>query len=844
MLQNIKPKIYIFRLNLLFIVLFHLISFLFLNHNPISAQQLVGKDKIFIRFTNLQPDAAQILIRVHIVPNHNKPFGWSGWTLYVGKQEGNRKDLENQWLSPGEQSPWVDLGRGMNLRGTRSPDTYLAPVLCGVETSDHQAGLHLLAEVAEGKSQRVMRRIEVHKPELKSTDARDYPWILGYGVWNGGRPFLPTLGLLIPSRPDITIRIYTLEEALKWQLDFIEEFPPIGRKPTQFVFTSRGQPTILNALGYNGYPADIVEGNFGDEIWISVKMSMDEQNRRFREYLNAKGFDPLEFITNDQLDKAKQLPVTERWKLVMISPSLPEKPKQYYESANYRYRLWYEELSARTQKFKKEHPNKQVLTGANFSPHMNVWPDVRQWIGPFRTGAMAMTWTEDWWWQLPEVSPQGYGFLLDAFRLAHSYHGAPMQFYVMPFTGNSPDNFRRMNALGFAHGGKILNHFHTEAQVLTTWDYVSVMDSPRTYQAIYDVIHDAGAVEHRLYPAMPQQAQIAIMLSRASDTWDTEDLGGGGHLYSAKFNVNNEERKAIWLALRHAQYPVDLITDEDIAAGRLSPYKALYVVGSEMVKAAVEPLKKWVKEGGTIYATAGGGLLDEYHRPLTTLYEMYGIEGHHLVRHKRHVRPRHTFNETSSLDTLVMEFPDQSLERIDLPVYLYRETLQPQNGSKAGGIFQKDNLSGAVINRYGKGKTFYCGALAGIAYLKPAVTSSAQILPTEYPVGIRHFLTAIARWANVTPPVQASEPLVETQYFHGPQGDIVVLINWQDKPIHNLTIQFPGKQPLQSVRSLRKAGYFQGHLHEQDRGFVTIRAEQGRSEVQLDLGIYDFLILD
>jgi hypothetical protein len=34
---------------------------------------------------------------------------------------------------------------------------------------------------------------------------------------------------------------------------------------------------------------------------------------------------------------------------------------------------------------------------------MNVWPDVRQWIDPFKAGAMTMSWTEDWWWQLPEV---------------------------------------------------------------------------------------------------------------------------------------------------------------------------------------------------------------------------------------------------------------------------------------------------------------------------------------------------------------------------------------------------------------------------------------------------------
>lgn len=820
-----------------------ILSLIFLTAG-VAFPQLVGTGKIFIRFTNLRKDDAKVLIRVHVVPNSDKPFGWSGWTVYVGREEGARNALGGKWLPCGEQSPWVDIGRGMNLRGTRSPDTYLSPVLCGVETSDNKSGLHLLAEVGEGREQRIIRRIEVHKPELRESTERRYPWILGFGVWNGQQPFLPTLGLLIPSRPEIASRAYTLEEALRWQLDCIDEFPKIGCKPTQFVLKTRGQPQILEALEYNGYPDDTIEGNFGDEIWISVRMPVEEQNHRFREYLRRNRFNPLELIPDKELEKARQLSKEEQWKLVKIMPSLPEKPKQYYESANYRYQLWYEELAARTQEFKKNHPGKRVLTGANFSPHMNVWPDVRQWIGPFRAGAMTMTWTEDWWWQIPEVSPQVYGFLLDALRLAGSYHGAPAQFYVMPFKGNSPDNFRRMNALALAHGVKILNHFHTEAQVLTTWDYVDVMDSPRTYQAIHDVIHDVGAVEHRLFPAMPQQAQIAIMLSRASDTWDTEDIGGSGHLYSTKFNVNNEERKAIWLALRHAQYPVDLITDEDIADGRLSTYKVLYIVGSEMLRAAAEPLMNWVKNGGLVYTTGGGGLLDEYHQRLKMLYQIYGIKEHELVRHIRHIRPRQTLSEMKPYDELVTRPLDETTDKITLPAYFYRETLQPESSADIVGRYIADNSAGLIVNKFGKGRAIYCCALAGIAYLKPAITGSSQILPTNFSENVRRFITAPAIWADVVSPVQTSDPLVETQYFCGAEGDIVVLINWRDESIENLVVRFPGKTEIRIVRSLRKAGYFRGHLHKQKAGTLEIRHPNSVPEVELDLGISDYLLLD
>ena len=806
--------------------------------------ELVGEGRIFIRFTNTRPDDAKILVRLHVVPNSNKPFGWNGMTVYVGRG-GESETAEQQYLSPGEASPWVDVGQYMNLEGTRSWSTYLSPLLCGVMTDAKADGLYVLVEVAQGPGTRLIRRLEIEKPDLAAeSEDRAYPWHLGYGVWNHGRPFLPTVGLLVPSQPDISPRIYTLEEAMQWQFDFIAEFPDVGRVPTEFVFRTHGRPDMLEALGYNGYPPDVVEGNLGDEISLKLSLSEDEQNQRFREAMKSKGFDPLELITDEDAEKAKVLPTDQQWELVTITPALPDKPLQYYESAVFRYRLWYEELAAKTKACVAEHPDKKVLAGANFSPHMNVWPDVRQWVGPFKAGAMTMCWTEDWWWQLPEVSPQVYGFLLDGFRLANTYHGAPIQYYIMPFKGNSPDNFRRMHGLALAHGVKIINHFHTENQVLTTWDYVDVCESPRTYQAIHDMIRGVGAVEHRLHSAMPEKAKAAIMLSWAADTWDTQDLGGAGHLYSAKYNVNNDERKALWMAFRHAQYPVDLITDEDIAEGGLTDYRVLYIVGSEMLAAAAGPLKQWVKVGGIVYATGGGGLLDEYHRPLESLYEMYGITGHDLERKVRHIRPRDTLPKAKALDTVRIDAVGGRLSAVELPALLYRETLEPADGAEVVGRYESDNAVAAVLHPYGKGATFYIGALAGIAYLTPAAPPSSDVLPTGFPEDRRELIAAPMRWAGIVPPVRTSDPLVEAQYMVGENGAIVTLTNWRQDPIDELVVTFPGKPDVKSVRSLRAADYFKGHLHEQHRGDLELRVVNGTPQVTTRIDVIDFLLVD
>ncbi|MBU4270327.1 MAG: hypothetical protein KKA28_00435 [Planctomycetes bacterium] len=813
---------------------------------PAHAQQLLGKDKMFLRITNLRSDQSKVLIRVNVVPNHDKWFGWNGKEIYVGTN-GENPDATVKpelWIPPNQSSPWVDIGQYMNLRGERSPDTYLSPVLCGIMTAPQVDGIHVLAEIATGRGTGVLRRLEIHKPEVTAKGKREHPWRIGSGAWNGEGGLLPTVGLLVPTRPDLAGRVYTLEEALRWQLESIQNLPKVGRTPEKFVFVAGGRPEVKKGLGYNGYTADTFVSSLGDEIGLNVAMPAEEQDKRFREALKSRKFDPLDLIADDQAPKAKGMPAEERWSLVHVLPPLPSKPKQFYESAIFRYQLWYDELAAQTRKAEKEHPHQRVLSGANYSPHMNVWPDVRQWVDPFRANAMTMSWTEDWWWQLPEVSPQGYGFLLDSLRLAGTYHGAPMQFYVMPFHGNSPDNFRRMSALATAHGVKIFNHFIIEDQTLITWDYVDLVLSANMFPAIHDVIRDAGATEHRLHPAMPARADVAILLSRASDTWDTEDLGGAGHLYGAKFNVNNDERKSLWLALRHAQYPVDLITDEDVAEGRLKGYKALYVVGSEMLAAAAKPLKQWVRDGGVVYATGGAGLLDEYHQPLASLYEMYGIKDHKLKREQRGIRPRRDLKAAKPLDTLHLAKSDLIAADLALPVLFYRQTVEPVAGATVLGKYQSDGTTGAVMNGFGKGRAVFVGALAGLTYLGPAATASSDVLPTAFPEPIREFLAVPARLAGAARPAVASNPLVETQYMTGPQGTVVTLINWNPEPIPELTLRFEPTLKVEKVRSLRGAGFFKGHLHEQDRGELEVKTIDGKQQVQFRLEVSDYLLIN
>ncbi|MFV2067268.1 MAG: hypothetical protein ACC645_09840, partial [Pirellulales bacterium] len=265
--------------------------------------------------------------------------------------------------------------------------------------------------------------------------------------------------------------------------------------------------------------------------------------------------------------------------------------------------------------------------------------------------------------------------------------------------------------------------------------------------------------------------------------------------------------------------------------------------------AAVDPLKQWVQAGGNVYANSGGGLLDEYRQPQTSLFEMYGLRGHDLERRGRKVKserrdlsPRQTLPRAKPLDTIKIAASDR-LPAVQVPALLYREQLEPAPNAQVVGRFANKEAA-AVVHQFGKGRTLYVGALTGLAYLTPAITPSSQVLPSEFPDDLRQLIVAPAQWADVEPPVTTSDPLVEAQYMVGENGAIVGLVNWRPHAVDKLIVRFPGKPNVKSVRGLRAAGYFKGHLHEQQRGDLPVKIVDGVPQVELRMEVTDFLLVD
>src|SRR5215217_7235563 len=114
------------------------------------------------------------------------------------------------------------------------------------------------------------------------------------------------------------------------------------------------------------------------------------------------------------------------------------------------------------------------------------------------------------------------------------------------------------------------------------------------WKAQAELVREIGGAEDLLLPAMPPAAEVAILYSSATDVW------------TAKGNLAyGFDRMHTWLALAHAQVPVDIVSEGAVAAGGLAKYKVCYLSGPNLTRAAADKLAHWVRAGGTLWLTAG-----------------------------------------------------------------------------------------------------------------------------------------------------------------------------------------------------------------------------------------------
>jgi hypothetical protein len=506
--------------------------------------------------------------------------------------------------------------------------------------------------------------------------------------------------------------------------------------------------------------------------------------------------------------------------------------------------------------------SKGVLTGANYSPHANYLVTEIDYIRPFKLKAMSMPWTEDYTWQIAEFSPQVVGYLVSGLRAGAKYDDLPIHMYVMPHSpGNIPETFRRSYYASIAHGAKMINYFcATPSAVGYTENYVDSYDLPM-WKAIYTCTHEAAIFEDYVLDGKVRPAKVGLLLS------STDELITGVNNFSLA--LHNNERKALYYALRHAQIPVDFLSEDDVIEGRAKDYKLIYVTQQYLHSKCLDALQKWCEAGGTAVAMAGGGFWNEFQKENPATAKFYGASGAKIVTDPKLVSKyltkenipflsKHDLPRYEPMDTvhwclkgLPKKDPDPNPDPthiFNVPVIAWKQSLTATDGTVIGKF--KDGSPAVIAKAHGKGRAILFGFMPGQAYLKSGLPvrpvdrganaeSFAHYLPTGMSLTLLSRLTDdfLGFGGRDAKPVITTDGLVETTCIDTPAKDgkpaklAVPLVNWSGAELTSLTITIRGVDKVTKVRSV-------------ERGELKFTQVKGGIQINMPLNVADMLLID
>jgi hypothetical protein len=565
--------------------------------------------------------------------------------------------------------------------------------------------------------------------------------------------------------------------------------------------TDKMRPGIKDRLRYVSY---------GDEIGIpSVDTKDPKVIAAFRAYLKDNKVDPA-ILGFKSLDEA--MPLTgftlEALAGVGIVPKKDEAGKPVLptgpEGQRYKALYWWTHQFSIVQgclSFAELTVKMRDLVGPQFHTTANLggmhpfyWMHQSSFIEAFRHKGMTLAWSEDYDYTQPEASRLCVAFLGAYLRAGAKYHDTPMQMYVMPhYPGNSGRHLLNNVISLWGQGSKDVDWFSVPIDGWTTENYLHTRGGVETGRVMRAASGMAGNVEDALMPARVRAGRVAILLSEASDLWEVEGIGqsivapaADGKPATVASNASQEERKATWYALRKAGYQVDLLTENDVAEGRLAPYKALYVCGQNLDTRCVPVITDWVKAGGTLVATAGAARKDQYDQPLKAMDALVG---------RGEVKSANVYRGPLRAKLELLFLPSLGKIKTDAGVFEARATREdfvPTAGAQTLATFE--GAGPAVVSaKTGAGTGYYIGTLPGQAMLfagMPKVTmgkGGPDNNPVHFepetldPAATALILEPLTK-AGIKPDVVTGSPMIVADILEGPSATVLTVNRLSNPP--------------------------------------------------------------
>ena len=379
------------------------------------------------------------------------------------------------------------------------------------------------------------------------------------------------------------------------------------------------------------------------------------------------------------------------------------------------------------------------------------------------------------------------------------------------------NSWRRQFFSDLAHGVKFV-HLYQFATAFSSvaGDYVDADGG--TYQAVLTAVNELGTFDDIIAAGKILPAKVALLFSETGDIWkDT-------------FGTADAAKRALYIALKHTQLAVDVLTEPDLEDGTLNSYGVLYVANDHIRRSSASAIVSWVADGGTVVSCSGGGLRDEFNQTNPTMMQLFGLSSIEswtgirgpLENRIDYIKQDLPFSE--QLDTV--HEPANDDHSIDVRGRKMIWKLLKQNDSSANNVnnlkesqsslvsssppsvlltYVSDETPAMFSRVVGKGNVFAIGFDIGLSYFTPAIplrpvargsndSCFNHWIPTDFSILAR-------QWAAVSPtshmvsasPVITSEALVDVGVVSASNlGVVLPIINWTPNKLTNfsLTLQF------------------------------------------------------
>ncbi len=276
------------------------------------------------------------------------------------------------------------------------------------------------------------------------------------------------------------------------------------------------------------------------------------------------------------------------------------------------------------------------------------------------------------------------------------------------------------------------------------------------------------------------------------------------------------DRMHTWLALAHAQIPVDIVSEKQVEEGMLAGYAVCYLSGPNLTRRAAEILARWVRDGGVLWMTAAAGERDEYNRPMDVLDSI-------LPARRGENQELGVFREYGSALWNHRPRGTVRVAAASMELLLAKQPLEPGDGTTVLGWFD-DDAPAVVEGTADKGRVYCVGFLPGLSYARPAIMKRRALVaareragaddnpafayldrsynPWEFPADIREEILRPVRAAAVKPPIVCGTPLIDAVYMTCPTGVLIPLSNYTLADQTNVTFSVRVPRRIRIVESV------------------------------------------